>query len=49
MEHILIHCIDFHSTQAKYYSITNLKDMFDTVKPNKIIDFRKKIGLFSKF
>ena len=49
VEHVLLHCIDFQTTRSKYYSVTNLKDLFSTVKPNKIINFLKEIGLYSKF
>merc|ERR1711867_31136 len=41
-KHILIDCIDFSDTRAKYHKCSNLKTLFDIIEP-KIIKFLDKI------
>ena len=48
VEHILLHCIDFSHTRSKYYSVETLNELFNTVNSEKIINFLKEIGLYTK-
>ena len=48
VEHILIHCVDVSLTRIKYYSVTSIKQLFDTVDPQKIVSFLKEIQLYEK-
>ena len=49
VEHILIHCVDVSLTRIKYYSVTSVKQLFDTVDPRNIVSFLKEIQLYEKF
>ena len=48
VEHVLIHCVDLSLTRIKYYSVTSIKQLFDTVDPRKIVSFLKEIQLYEK-
>ena len=45
VEHILLDCTDFTDSRSKYYKSENLKALFDTIEPKKIINFIFEIGL----
>jgi kelch-like protein 2/3 len=48
VEHVLILCVDLSLTRIKYYSVTSIKQLFDTVDPRKIVSFLKEIQLYEK-
>jgi ribonuclease HI len=48
VEHILLHCIDFNLVRQKYYSVTTLTELFNSVEPKTIISFIKEIDLYGK-
>ena len=48
IEHILLTCRDFGQIRTKYYQANNLEDLFNKIKPEKIIQFFKEIRLYSK-
>ena len=48
VKHILLECTDFSEARAKYYKSKNLKTLFDTIEPQKIINFISEIGLLKQ-
>ena len=48
VKHILIDCVEFALSRAKYFNVSSLKELFDTVQMRDIIDFIKDIGLYRK-
>ena len=48
VEHILLNCIEFQLVRAKYYTCTNLPELFNNVPSRAIIDFIKEIGLYRR-
>jgi hypothetical protein len=48
VEHILVDCVEFALSRAKYFNVSSLKELFDTVQARSIIDFIKDIGLYRK-
>ena len=49
IKHVLIDCVDFAPSRARYYTADSLKELFDNVDPAKILGFIKDIGLFRRF
>lgn len=49
VQHILIDCLYFQNIRRKYYHVSDIKELFDTVSPKQILDFVKDIGLYNKF
>ena len=47
IEHILLECIDFTPVRQGYYRVADLKELFNTIKPDLIIDFLKAAGLYT--
>ena len=48
VKHILIDCVDFNFVRNKYYRVSSLKELFESVDPVKIIGFLKEIHLYYK-
>ena len=48
VEHILLHCIDFLLIRLKYFNVTTLNELFNTVASDTIVNFLQEIGLYSK-
>ena len=48
VEHILLHCSVFSLIRQNYFNVTTLNELFKTVASNTIVNFLKKIGLYSK-
>jgi len=48
VEHILLNCIEFQLIRVKYYTCTNLSELFNNVPARAIVDFIKEIGLYRK-
>ena len=45
---VLIDCIDLGLIRPRFYSVPDMKTLFDTVSVDRIISFVKEINLFSK-
>jgi hypothetical protein len=48
IKHILIECTDFDLVRDTFYTVPDMKTLFDTVPPDRIISFIKEIGLYYK-
>ena len=48
VKHFLITCAEFNHIHTKYFNIKTVKDLFNDIPTNKIINFLKEIGLFNK-
>ena len=48
VSHVLIDCIDLGFIRPRFYSVPDMKTLFDTVSVDRIISFVKEINLFSK-
>ena len=46
VKHILIECVDFNETCNEFYTTNTLKELFEKVPSNKIIDYVKTIGIY---
>ena len=48
VRHILIDCIDLGLIRPRFYTVPDMKALFDTVSVDRIFSFVKEIYLFSK-
>ena len=48
IKHILLHCSDLILIRRQYYDATSLRELFETVHMDKIIDFLKAINVYFK-
>ena len=48
VKHILIECADLVEARNKYFEERSLYSIFRNVNPEKMFDYLKKIGMFSK-
>ena len=48
IKHILTECKDFDDTRKKYYKCKKLKQIFEIVDHQRIIDFLREINLYKK-
>jgi hypothetical protein len=48
VQHILIDCVDFALSRAKYFNATTLHDIFENVNTGDVIGFIKEKGLHRK-
>ena len=48
VKHFLLDCTDFRITRSRFYSVSSLKELFDTVEPVRIFSFLKETGLYNK-
>ena len=48
VRHVLIDCIDLGLIRPHYYSVPDMKALFDSVSVDRILSFVKVINLFSK-
>ena len=46
IKHILIDCIDFQTIRSRHFSSNSIKDLFDTIRIESIIAYRKEIGIY---
>jgi len=46
--HILLECPHYSIVRQRYFSITTLKDLFETVNTHTILDFIKEIGFYNR-
>ena len=49
VRHILIDCTDFSHIRQKYFNKASMRDLFNDIKPEIILDFLKEIQLYRKF
>ena len=48
IKHILLDCVDFADTRKLFYTATDMFDLFTNITKEKILDFIREIGLFTK-
>ena len=48
VKHFLLDCTDFRFIRSRFYRVSSLKELFDTVEPVRIFSFLKEIGLYNK-
>jgi ribonuclease HI len=48
VQHILIDCVEFAWSRVKFFNVSSLRELFDTVQTRVLIDFIKDIGLYRK-
>ena len=46
IKHLLIECVDFNDVRQRFYQVPTLQDLFETVKPEVILDFLKAAALY---
>ena len=47
VKHILIECMDLSDTRNNFYNVASLKELFEKVSYNTIIDYVKAIGIYN--
>ena len=48
VRHVLIDCIDLGLIRPRFYTVPDLKTLFDTVSVDRILSFLKEVNLFDK-
>ena len=48
VRHVLIDCIDLGLIRPRFYTVLDLKTLFDTVSVDRILSFLKEVNLFAK-
>ena len=48
VKHVLLDCTDLRFIRSRFYRVSSLKELFDTVEPVRIFSFLKEIGLYNK-
>ena len=48
VKHFLTTCAEFNYIRTKYFNVKNIKELFNDMPFQKILDFLKEIGLFNK-
>ena len=48
VKHVLLDCTDFRFIRSRFYRVSGLKELFDTVAPVRIFSFLKEIRLYNK-
>ena len=48
VRHILIDCADLTFIRQRFYNVNNLKELFDKVNIDTILNFLKEVNLFTK-
>ena len=46
IKHLLIECADFNDVRRRFYQVPSLQNLFNTVKPEVILDFLKAAALY---
>jgi len=49
VKHILIECVDLNDVRNKHFVASFIKDVFDNVEAQKIVDLLKKLVFISNF
>ena len=48
IKHVLLYCVDFENARNRYYRVSTLKDLFESVEISNIFLYLKEIGLYTK-
>ena len=48
MKHILVECVDVNDVRNKHFVASSIKDVFDNVEAQKIIDFIKETRFYKQ-
>ena len=48
VKHILVDCSDFTDVQNKHFNVTSMKDLFENVLIDNIINFIKEINFYNQ-
>ena len=48
VRHVLIDCIDLGLVRPRFYTVPDMKTLFDTVSVDRILSFIKEVNLFDK-
>ena len=48
VRHVLIGCIDLGLIRPRFYTVPDMKTLFDTVSVDRIVSFVKEVNLFTK-
>ena len=48
IKHILLYCVDFENAHNRYYRVSTLKELFESVEISNIFLYLKAIGLYTK-
>jgi ribonuclease HI len=46
IKHLLIECIDFYDIRRKYFNVTSMRELFETVPLGQILLYLQEIGLY---
>jgi len=46
VEHFLIQCVNFAAIRSRYFSASSMKDVFENVDAQSVIDFVKEIQFY---
>lgn len=48
VKHFLLECAEYNHIRQNYFDVTTMKDLFETVRPEVILDYLRDIDLFHK-
>ena len=48
IKHVLLDCVDFENAHNRYYRVSTLKELFESVEISNIFLYLKAIGLYTK-
>ena len=48
IKHVILDCTFFSAIRSKFFSVNNMKELFDTVEVTNILEFLKETGLYNK-
>jgi len=46
VKHFLIECVNFAAIRSRYFSASSMKDVFESVNAQSVIDFIKEIHFY---
>ena len=46
IKHVLLYCVDFENARNRYYRVSSLKELFESVEISNIFLYLKAIGLY---
>jgi len=46
VQHFLVECVNFAAIRSRYFSATSMKDIFENVSAQSVVDFIKEIHLY---
>jgi len=49
VKHILVECADLNDVQNKHFVASSVKDVFNNVESQKIVDFIKETRFYKQF